>query len=123
MKLTLSPLAKTWILDLDGSFVVHNGYKLNGEDCWLAGAREFLASIPETDMVIFLTSRKWEYAEETIHFLKRSGVRFNHIIFEAPYGERILVNDKKPSGLQMGYAVNVGRDKPVDLEIETDDAL
>lgn len=29
--LTLSPLSHTWILDFDGTLVIHNGYK-TGED-------------------------------------------------------------------------------------------
>lgn len=39
--IVLSPLPKTWILDLDGTLVKHNGYKLDGHDTLLPGAREF----------------------------------------------------------------------------------
>ena len=52
----LSPLAKTWILDLDGTILKHNGYK-TGEDSFLDGAEQFLKKIPENDMVVFITSR------------------------------------------------------------------
>ena len=41
-KLILSTLAHTWILDLDGTIVKHNGYKLDGTDTLLEGAKEFL---------------------------------------------------------------------------------
>ena len=33
-------------------------------------------------------------------------------------GERIVVNDRKPSGLDMAVAVNVDRDEPVFPEVE-----
>ena len=38
----LSPLGKTWILDIDGTIVKHNGYKIDGHDTLLLGAKEFL---------------------------------------------------------------------------------
>ena len=92
MKLTLSALPHTWILDLDGTIVVHNGYKMYGKDVFLDGAKEFLCSIPREDMIVFLTSRKKEYADVTETFLNENGIRYNTIVYEAPYGERILVN-------------------------------
>ena len=56
-KLKLSMLGHTWILDLDGTIVKHNGYKIDGADTFLEGAEYFLKGIPDKDMVIFLTSR------------------------------------------------------------------
>ena len=67
-KLILSTLAHTWILDLDGTIVKHNGYKLDGTDTLLEGAKEFLEDIPEKDMIVFLTSRTDEYKNKTINF-------------------------------------------------------
>ena len=118
MELALSPLGHTWILDLDGTIVKHNGYKLDGHDTFLEGAEEFLKSIPEDDMIIFRTSRKLEYKELTESFLKDHGLRYDHIIYEAPYGERILMNDDKPSGLKMGYAINVKRNVKREIMIK-----
>ena len=37
--LSLSKLPHTWILDLDGTIVKHNGYKLDGKDSLLEGAK------------------------------------------------------------------------------------
>ena len=54
-KLILSTLPKTWIFDLDGTLVKHNGYKLDGADTLLAGAKEYLESIPEEDKIIIFT--------------------------------------------------------------------
>lgn len=122
-KLTLSPLGHTWILDLDGTIVKHNGYKIDGHDTLLEGALKFLNSIPDKDMVLLLTSRNVEYREKTEAFLKENGIRYDHIIFNAPYGERILVNDRKPSGLEMSIAINTGRDIYGLPQIEIDKKL
>ena len=119
-RLELSALSKTWILDIDGTIAKHNGYKIEGHDTLLEGAAEFLRSIPDDDMIIFVTSRKEEYAEITEKFLKDNGIRYNSIIYNAPYGERLLINDDKPSGLQMSYSINTPRDVFPDLDIVID---
>lgn len=110
MNLRLSPLAHTWILDLDGTLVKHNGYLIDGKDSFLPGAREFLASIPEGDFIVVLTSRAVDFAPITEKFLADNGVRFDKIIYGAPYGERILLNDAKPSGLNVSVALSKPRD-------------
>lgn len=56
-KIIVSALPKTWILDLDGTIVKHNGYKDDGTDTFLDGAEEFLSGIAKEDMIVFLTSR------------------------------------------------------------------
>jgi ribonucleotide monophosphatase NagD (HAD superfamily) len=122
-EIRLSTLSHTWILDLDGTIVKHNGYQLDGEDSFLEGAKEFLQSIPDTDMIIFLTSRTKEQREITIKFLKKNKVRFDHIIFQAPYGERILINDDKPSGLSMAKCLPVRRDGEISYHIVLDEKL
>lgn len=122
-KLTVSPLGHTWILDLDGTLVKHNGYKLDGRDTFLDGALAFLNSIPKEDMIVFVTSRKEEHREMTESFLRDNAVRFDHIIFNAPYGERILINDRKPSGLDTAIAVNLERDRFEGIKMEVDEEL
>lgn len=109
--LILSTLPKTWIFDLDGTLLKHNGYKIDGVDTLLEGAKEYLDGLPQEDKVIILTSRQEEYREETLAFLRSHGVRFDQILFEMPVGERILVNDRKPSGLVMAMAFNLDRDR------------
>ena len=110
-ELVLSPLGHTWIFDIDGTICKHNGYKIDGRDTLLPGVKEFFEKIPEGDMIIFLTSRTDEYRQITLDFLIDSGLRYDHIVFNAPYGERILVNDDKPSGLKCSVSVNLKRDK------------
>lgn len=107
----MSTLPKTWILDLDGTVVKHNGYKIDGEDSLLPGAKEYIDAIPADDRVVILTSRTDEYRDSTLRFLKEKGIRYDDILFNMPMGERIVINDRKPSGLDMAYAVNLDRDR------------
>lgn len=119
----VSTLSKTWIFDLDGTIVKHNGYKLDGEDTLLDGAKEFLDSIPPTDKIVILTSRTEEYRESTLRFLNDHRIRFDNILFSMPMGERILVNDKKPKGLETAIAVNTERDVFMTDCFVTDESL
>ena len=111
--LVLSTLPKTWIFDLDGTLVKHNGYKIDGHDTLLSGVKEYLTGIPMEDFILILTSRTDEYKEITLEFLKEQDIRYDQIIFNMPMGERIVVNDRKPSGIDMAVAVNIRRDEPV----------
>jgi hypothetical protein len=116
----VSSLEKTWIFDIDGTIVKHNGYKLDGYDSLLDGVKDFFESISEKDMIIFITSRKEEMKEKTEAFLKRNGIRYNFIIYNAPFGERILINDKKTSGLKTSIAINTKRDVFFETRFEVD---
>ena len=120
-ELPLSPLGHTWILDLDGTLVKHNGYKLDGYDSFLDGAKEFLDRIDPQDMVILLTSRTEDVRVETELFLHEHGVRFDLILYGVPYGERILINDDKPSGLRMAIAIRKKRDASLLLKAYDDE--
>lgn len=116
----LSPLGHTWIFDLDGTLVKHNGYKLNGHDTLLPGVKDFFARIPENDYILILTSRSEEYKELSESYLKEQGIRYDKIIYGLPYGERLLVNDDKPSGLKMAYAIDLVRDEFIDVAFSID---
>ena len=113
--LNLSTLGHTWIFDLDGTIVKHNGYKIDSKDTFLNGAKEFLQSIPSKDMVIFITAREEKYRSATEIFLKSNNIRYNHIIFNAPHGERILINDDKPGKLCTSIAISVKRNNDFNL--------
>ena len=69
MEIEMTALPKTWILDLDGTIVKHNGYKIDGADSLLEGVENLLSQIKENDMVIFVTSRKRDCQEMTERFL------------------------------------------------------
>ncbi len=109
-KLILSTLPKTWIFDLDGTLLKHNGYKIDGQDKILCGVKEYFDKISVEDRILILTSRTDECKPMTLKFLKEKGIRYDEILFNMPMGERIVVNDRKPSGIDMAVAVNVDRD-------------
>ena len=122
-QLKISKLDHTWILDFDGTLVVHNGYK-TGEDEFLPGAKEFLQAIPKDDFVLIITAREKEAREKTEKFLAKHNIRYNEILFGMPMGERILINDNKPSGLQCAYALTPSRNQGLEnLQIILDENL
>jgi hypothetical protein len=120
--ITLSALPKTWIIDVDGTIVKHNGHLGDGDDL-LDGVKEFFAKIAAQDKIILLTARKKIYEEQLVIFLKNNGIRFDQIICDLPTGERIILNDKKPSGLKTAYAINVDRDAPLEVKVKIDKSL
>ena len=73
--------------------------------------------------IIIVTSRSEEYRKITEEFLKIHGIRYNTIIFNAPYGERIIINDRKPSGLDMAKAINVDRNSGLNFNIIINEQL
>lgn len=108
-------LKKTWIFDLDGTLVVHGGYK-TGPDILLDGIFDFFLNIPENDFIVIITGRSKKYKKVTINNLKALGIRYDHIIFEAGTGARILVNDTKPSGYITAHCKSVKRNQGLDLQ-------
>ena len=110
-KMILSTLPKTWIFDLDGTLVKHNGYLLDGADTLLDGVKEYMGGLPPEDRILILTSRKETYKTSTVRFLDENGIRYDAVLFDFPVGERIVVNDRKPSGIRMAVAVNCTRDR------------
>ena len=109
--LEMSCLSKTWFFDVDGVLVKHNGY-LNGGDQWLENSLEFLNSsrISPEDKVILTTSRQEKDLNFLIEELNNKGIKIYSVITGLPHGERIVVNDKKPSGLRTSFSISVDRD-------------
>lgn len=121
--LELSTLAKTWILDIDGTLVKHNGYKIDGHDTLLDGVKEFFEKISSDDKVVLLTARQEKYLSALKEFLKANNIRYDYLLADMPMGERILVNDRKPSGLDMAFAVNKNRDENFDIIYKINEEL
>lgn len=119
----LSTLAKTWILDVDGTLVKHNGYKTDGYDTLLDGVKEFYSKISPEDKIVLMTARKEEYLEELKKFLAENGLRYDYLLTDMPMGERILINDNKPSGLKCAYAICKERDGRFKLDFIIEESL
>lgn len=111
-----STLAKTWILDVDGTIVKHNGHLIDGYDTLLDGVKDFFDKIPPEDKIIILTGRKKEDMKKLKQFLKKHDIRYDFLIPEMPTGERILINDIKPNGLKMAFSYNKGRDEKLEMD-------
>ena len=121
--LELSSLSKTWILDVDGTLVKHNGYLIDGYDTLLEGVKEFFEKISPDDKVVLMTARKEEYLPSLKEFLAQNNIRYDYLLTDMPMGERILVNDNKPSGLNCAYAVNKKRDAGLNIEFKINGEL
>lgn len=118
VRLSLSALPKCWLLDFDGCIVRHNGY-LDGGDVLLPGVAEFWRSIPATDHVVILSARPEEERQAVTEFLAAHGLQVHQVVLGLPVGERICVNDVKPSGLRTAVAVNLPRDAGLGLLTHT----
>jgi hypothetical protein len=122
----LSCLTHTWLIDIDGTIFTHNPHLSGGEgellsgdsydfavhpeDTLLPGVAEFWSKLPPEDFVILLSARHPRYRSMTESALRKYRLRYDHIIFGLPKGERILLNDAKPGGLLTAHAVNLQRD-------------
>ena len=121
--LEFSPLAKTWVLDVDGTLVKHNGYKIDGYDTLLDGVKEFFETLSPDDKVVLLTARKEEYLPALKDFLMKNNIHYDFLLTDMPMGERILVNDRKPSGLDMSFAINKNRDDVFNVAYKINEEL
>lgn len=117
-----SNLSKTWIFDLDGTLLKHNGHK-QGKEELLPGVKEFFAdNIKKEDKVIILTAREKKYSKETEKFLNNNHIRYDTIIYDLPCGERILFNDEKESGLKTAFSFNLKRNSGIrDIKISREE--
>ncbi|CUW97786.1 MULTISPECIES: hypothetical protein [Agrobacterium] len=105
----ISELGSTWFIDLDGTVFAHNGHLSGAGDQLLPGVREFWGALRDNDMVVIITARSEKYRGVTEAALRGFGLRYSTLIMDAPHGERILVNDTKPSGMRTAFAINVPR--------------
>lgn len=121
--LTMSSIPKTWLIDIDGVIFVHNSYLREDGDTLLPDIQVVFSQISNEDCIILLTSRTIQYYDTTIKSLKKFNIKFNHIIFGLPFGERILINDKKLSNLKTAFAVNTLRDNPGIIRVIRDPLL
>jgi hypothetical protein len=106
--------AHTWFFDLDGTIMKHKGNDVVwGEDDeeLLPGVKELWETIPKDDIIILVSARSGKYKNSALKLLEKENIRYNHVIFDLPRGERILVNDTKPLGLKTAIAWNLNRNQ------------
>jgi hypothetical protein len=108
--LILSRLPHTWLIDIDGTILKHNGQLMGGDEL-LPGVKAFWETITPEDVVILLSARREDERAPTLDFMQKHKLRVDYAIFGLPKGERVLINDEKPRGLKTAIALNVPRDK------------
>jgi len=106
-------LGHTWIFDLDGTIVEVNAPPYE-DDKLLPGVKEMWEKIPKEDYIIIMTARPKDIQDQTLEFLTDNGLHYHLAVFGVHHGERIVVNDNKPGGLQTAIAWNVKRNKGYD---------
>jgi hypothetical protein len=119
-ELIVSMQSHTWLIDVDGTILKHNGHKFGNEEI-LPGVKDLWKLIPKNDVIILLSARTQGEMKETLKLLNINQLRYNKAIFGLPKGERILINDQKPGGLLTAIAINIQRDvglKGLNLQID-----
>jgi hydroxymethylpyrimidine pyrophosphatase-like HAD family hydrolase len=111
MHFTLTTLPKSWFIDLDGTILKHNLEYMEVKDKLLPGVKKFWKkNIHPGDTVILVTNRISKARKKTEQFLKKQGIRYDLLICGLPNGERVCINDIKPSsGLKTAVAINITR--------------
>ena len=107
-------LLNTWFVDIDGVIFPHNGYLSKGDgECEepLPGVVQFFNSLDSEDKIILCTARKEHFRQRTERSLTAAGIRYDILIMELPTGKRILINDRKDSGMNTAFAVNIARNE------------
>ena len=114
-------LPNTWFIDIDGVIFPHNGHLNKREDEYekpLPGVVQFFDSLDSDDRIILCTARKEYFRQKTESSLITAGIRYDLLIMELPTGKRILINDKKESGMKTAFAINITRDSGIQGDIE-----
>ena len=126
INLNISNLRHTWFIDLDGTIFVHNKYKdLKKDVLCNSNVIKFFEKIPDKDYIIFTTSRSESFSKLCEESIKRIlCLRQEYkIIYDLPHGERILINDKKPSGLNTAIAISNERNEFPLINIKIDNFI
>lgn len=122
-ELEVSNLSKTWLFDIDGTLVEHNGYQKT--ERLLPGIVDFFKkNVKKKDSVILMTARNKNQAKSAIEILNKNNIRHDMLITDLPHGERILFNDKKCSGLKTAYSICLERNEGlIDINIKENNTL
>ena len=81
--------------------------------------------MPDQDFIIFKTSRSQNFSklcEESVKKILCLKQEYT-IIYDLTHGERLLINDKKPSGLNTAIATSTQRDIFPLINIKIDDNI
>ena len=106
---------KTLFIDIDGTLFKHKGTFSNiamSESTLLPDAREKMNEWCSKEYKIILTTaRRESLREKTEQDLSRLGIPYDNLIMGISKGQRIIINDKRPTGEETAFAINVERDE------------
>jgi hypothetical protein len=108
---------KTFFCDIDGTLLKHHG-----DGCLYKAMKrppEILPNVIDTldrwkykeHRIILTTGRPESMRDITIKQLEQVGIFYDMLIMGLPHGERIVVNDSKPSMSQTATGITVERNK------------
>jgi FMN phosphatase YigB (HAD superfamily) len=114
----MNPRPKTIICDIDGTLVKHHLPVVNSSNLSsLEIIPETLRKISEWDAkgynIILITGRKESMRRATEEQLSRIGIIYDQLIMGIGGGDRVLINDRKPTGEDTAFAINIDRDKGI----------
>lgn len=104
---------KTIICDIDGTLIKHHGnltQQLLNDPEALPGTIEKLNEWDRKGyQIILITGRKEPMRKITEEQLVKLGIVYDKLVMGVTSGERILINDSKPTGEKTAFAVCVER--------------
>lgn len=108
---------KTFFIDIDGVIFEHlESGAWNQWQCRLpavlSGVSEFFDEIEaKSAIIILVTARKESERARLVDLLAQHGVFYDQLIMGVSSGERVLINDAKPSGEKSCFAIEVKRNE------------
>jgi hypothetical protein len=121
-------MANTYIIDIDGTLVKHQGgMTRNIESMGDVVRQEFINQFFEKlylndAKIILLTGRKENLRNETVNQLKKLNIQYDELIMGCPRGPRHIINDRKPNdGNPTAISLNVNRNSDCWCLLELDD--
>lgn len=106
---------KTLFLDIDGTLFRHQGTFSDIAQKpanLLPNVREKMNEWCSKEYKIILTTaRRESLREKTEQDLSKLGIPYDNLIMGISKGQRIIINDKRPSGEETAFAINVERDE------------
>jgi mannose-6-phosphate isomerase-like protein (cupin superfamily) len=111
----MTTVPKTIFCDIDGTLLEHMGdiTKNHSSSSRLPNVSETIKQWDRLNYTIILTTgRKESTREITQKQLLEAGIVYHHLIMNLPNGSRVVINDRKPHGVQnTAYAVNLVRNQ------------
>lgn len=108
---------KTILCDIDGTLLFHKKNltaMVREKPIILKGVVEKLLEWREKDYYIILTTARPEGCRnETIKQLAEVGIFYDQLVMGLTVGPRVVINDRKPNGLETAVAVSLERNEGI----------